>query len=124
MLELFRADFCFTRRRSEVRDLHRPPRFALTGYAWRRGTVRAKPVRRSLSGAKAKTDQPEGLNEYQRRIRSRRRWRGRYLVVADSYSGRCDIDGARDFAVFVLLVFVYLPAATFTCIGLFVWAMI
>ena len=35
-----------------------PPRFALTGYAWRSHaeTVRPKRVRRSLSEANAKTD--------------------------------------------------------------------
>ena len=34
------------------------PRFALTGYAWRchAKTIRSKRVRRSLSGARAKTD--------------------------------------------------------------------
>jgi hypothetical protein len=31
---------------------------------------------------------------------------------------------SKDFAVFLLLIFVYLPAAAFTCIGLFVWAVI
>ena len=31
---------------------------------------------------------------------------------------------SKDFAVFLLLIFVYLPAAAFTCIGLFVWAVV
>jgi putative endonuclease len=43
---------------SAVRVRHRPPRFALSGYAWRNHEEndRAKRVRRSWSAAKAKTD--------------------------------------------------------------------
>jgi hypothetical protein len=48
---------------SKVRVLLPPPRFALTGYAWRSqaGTVGAKRVRRSLSEAKAWTDRRRSL---------------------------------------------------------------